>query len=120
MVGRTKPGDSSHPDFYYILLYRLRTMTDDEKREWFKQWGTIRNKLPAGIKILAEAGSAFGTAFTGFTIFEGPFDMFDETIDILDKHTGHLVEKTRTIIGTKGFVSPSTEMLRILETRPID
>ncbi len=95
-------------------------MSDDEKHEWFKEWAIIRKRLPKGIKIVTEAGSAFGTEFTGFTVFEGPFEHYEHLVEILEEKSGLLFEKTRTIIGTKGLVDTPSEFQKILEQRPID
>ncbi|UCE11148.1 MAG: hypothetical protein JSW61_04205 [Candidatus Thorarchaeota archaeon] len=95
-------------------------MTDEESRDWLKRWAEIRKSLPKGIKIVAEAGNAFGTEFTGFTIFEGPFAKFEELHSNLELYSSHLVEKTRTIIGTKGIGAPKSQLQKILRDRPID
>jgi hypothetical protein len=107
-------------EFVYLTLYRLKTLTDEEKRDWFEQWAEIRNSLPEGIRIVTEAGNAFGTEFTGFTVFEGPFHAFGELMATLEQNAGALVEKTHTIIGTKGLFHPSYDIKRIVEKRPID
>ncbi len=114
------PSELGKTEFVYLMLYRLRTMSDDEKRDWFKKWAQIRKTIPKEIRVITEAGNAFGTDFTGFTVFEGPLDKFEKLYDILDRETGPLVEKTRTIIGTKGAISPTSDFERILRSRPID
>ncbi len=113
----SEPGKT---EFVYIILYRLRTMSDQEKRDWFKKWAEIRKLIPKEIRVVTEAGNAFGTEFTGFSVFEGPLDKFEILYDILDRETGPLVEKTRTIIGTKGSITPTSDFERILQSRPID
>ncbi|MBD3407643.1 MAG: hypothetical protein GF411_16115 [Candidatus Lokiarchaeota archaeon] len=107
-------------EFVYLQLYRLRTMTDEEKHQWFKDWAEIRKNLPKGVKIVTEAGNAFGTPFTGFTVYEGPLEKFEELTEILQKKSGHIVERSMTIMGTKGFTLPSASIEKILSTRPID
>ncbi len=112
--------DVSGLDFVYIILYRLRVMEKEDKRYWMKKWAEIKRNLPKGFKIISEAGNAFGTDFTGFTVFEGPFDKFEKLVGILEEHSGNLFEKTKTIIGTKGLVLPSAQIEKIMKARPID
>ncbi len=112
--------EGRRPDFVYLVLYRIRTLTEDEKRQWMKEWTEIRRTLPEGMRIVMEAGNAFGTDFTGFTLYEGPIDKFTELCDLLDRRTGRLIEKTMTIIGTKGLMMPMSHVERIVEHRPVD
>ncbi|TFG11972.1 hypothetical protein EU537_10875 [Candidatus Thorarchaeota archaeon] len=112
--------DTHGREFVYVIMYRLRAMSNDEKRDWLQKWASIRKQLPDDIRILTEAGNAFGTDFTGFTIFEGPFDKFQDLTDLLELHSGNLVEKTKTIIGTKGLVEPKSDLLDIIMHRPVD
>jgi len=114
------PEERGSPEFVYLSFYRLKTMSDDEKKDWFRRWAEIRGKLPQGIRIVTEAGHAFGTEYTGFTVYEGPIDKFEELMSILRRQTGDVVEKTRTIIGTKGLALPIDKFQKILEKRPID
>lgn len=107
-------------EFVYLVMYRLRSMTDDEKKDWIKKWAVVLTKLPKGIKIITEAGNAFGTDFTGFTVFEGPLDKFEELIDLLEFQSKGYIDKTKTIIGTKGLFDQAGEALRILSKRPVD
>ena len=113
-------GGKSKLAFVYILYYRLRILSPDEKKKWFKKWANIRKNLPKGIKIVTEAGNAFGTDFTGFTVFEGPFGQFEKLMAVLELQSEDYMEKTKTIIGTKGLVTPSAELEKILKRRPID
>ena len=112
--------DKSELEFVYLILYRLRVMDKDEKKYWIKKWAEISKNLPKGLKIISEAGNAFGTDFTGFAVFEGPFEKFEKLVEILEEHSKDLFEKTKTIIGTKGLVLPSSQVQKILKRRPID
>jgi hypothetical protein len=114
------PEERGSPEFVYLSLYKLKTLTDDEKKDWFKRWADIRNRLPQGIKIVTEAGNAFGTEYTGFTVYEGPINKFEELMSILRRFTGDVVEKSRTIIGTKGLALTTDKFQKIMERRPID
>ncbi|MGV9170483.1 MAG: hypothetical protein ACOC38_11155 [Promethearchaeia archaeon] len=107
-------------EYVYLTLYRLKDLKDKEKRDWFEKWSEIRNSLPEGIRIVTEAGNAFGTDFTGFTVFEGPFEAFGQLMSTLERYAGALVEKTYTIIGTKGLFDPYYGIKQIMEKRPID
>ncbi|MGY5875968.1 MAG: hypothetical protein RTU30_09495 [Candidatus Thorarchaeota archaeon] len=120
MSSRRMKGEPGKTELVYLVLYRLRTMTDDEKRQWFKEWIEIRKMLPKEMRIITEVGNAFGTEFTGFIIFEGPLDKFEVLNSLIDRHAGHMLERTKTIIGTKGIVIPTGDIKRILERRPID
>ena len=113
-------GNMSTMEFVYIIKYHLHPMSDEEKRHWFKTWASLRNKLPKGIRIVTEAGSAFGTDFTGFTVFEGPFEKFQELVDLLEIDSWQAIDRTETIIGTKGLVDPTPGMQKILDKRPVD
>ena len=120
MVASKIPGEIGSTDYIYLTLYRLKTLNDDEKREWFGSWRKIRSHLPEGMKIITEASSAFGTEYTGFTVYEGPLDKFDELSEILEEHTQGFLEKSLTIIGTQGFSLPTADFQKILDGRPID
>jgi hypothetical protein len=120
MASSRVPGEIGVTEYIYLSLYRLKPLTNDEKHQWFKSWREIRNNLPNGIKIVTEATSAFGTEYTGFTVYEGPLDMFDELVATLEEHTQGLIEKSLTIIGTRGFSLPTAEFQKILEGRPVD
>ncbi len=120
MVTSKIPGEIGSTKYVYLTLYRLKTMSDKEKHDWFGSWRKISRNLPKGIKIVTEATSAFGTEYTGFTIYEGPLEKFEELMDTLDEHTRGFLEKSLTIIGTQGFSLPTAEIQKILEGRPID
>ncbi|MFW9957350.1 MAG: hypothetical protein ACFFCT_04700 [Candidatus Odinarchaeota archaeon] len=120
MVSSRVPGEIGATEYIYLSLYRLKTLTNDEKHQWFKSWREIKNNLPKGIKIVTEATSAFGTDYTGFTVYEGPLDKFEELVATLEKYTQGLIEKSLTIIGTRGFSLPTAEFQQILEGRPVD
>jgi hypothetical protein len=120
MASSRVPGEIGATEYIFLSLYRLKTLTNEEKHQWFKSWREIRNALPEGIKIITEATSAFGTEYTGFTVYEGPLDKFDELVDALEKQTQGLIEKSLTIIGTRGFSLPTAEFQKILNGRPVD
>lgn len=113
-------GEIGSTDYIYLSLYRLKTLTNEEKHEWFRSWREIRDHLPDGIKIVTEATSIFGTDYTGFTVYEGPIDKFEALVEILEEHTLGLVNKSLTIVGTRGFSLPTGEFQNILEGRPVD
>lgn len=120
MAASPTVGEVSEHEFVYIVMYRLHSMTDEDKRDWIKKWAVARTKLPKGIKIITEAGNAFGTDFTGFTVFEGPFSKFEELVDLLEFQSEGYIDKTKTIIGTKGLFDAPSEIQRIVTKRPID
>jgi len=120
MASSRIPGDIGTTDLIYLTLYRLRTMSDDDKKEWFKAWNEIKTHLPQGMRVVTEATSAFGTEYTGFTVYEGPIDRFEELVERLEKYSQGFVEKSLTIIGTKGIALPTAEIQKIIDGRPID
>ena len=107
MASSRIPGDIGTTEFVYLSLYRLRVLNDEEKKQWFKSWREIKSHLPKGMKIVTEATSAFGTEFTGFTVYEGPLERFQDLVDKIEEYSGTFVEKSLTIIGTKGFSLPA-------------
>jgi hypothetical protein len=113
-------GSIGSTDFVYLSLYRLRVMDDEDKKKWFKSWREIRNHLPKGMRLVTEATSAFGTEYTGFTVYEGPLEQFQELVDKIEEFSEGFVEKSLTIIGTKGFSLQTAEFQKILEERPVD
>ena len=120
MVTSKIPGEIGSTEYVYLTLYRLKTLTDEEKHNWFGSWRKIRSNLPKGMKIITEASSAFGTEYTGFTVYQGPLEKFEELIDILEEHTWGFLEKSLTIIGSTGFSLPTAEFQKILDGRPVD
>lgn len=120
MASSRIPGDIGNTEFVYLSLYRLRILEDEDKKKWFKSWREIRNHLPNGMKIVTEATSAFGTEYTGFTVYEGPLEKFKDLVDKIEEHSKGFVEKSLTIIGTKGLSLPTAEFQKILEERPVD
>ena len=120
MASSRIPGDIGTTEFVYLSLYRLRVLDDEDKKKWFKSWREIRSHLPKGMKIVTEATSAFGTEYTGFTVYEGPLEKFKELVDKIEENSQGFVEKSLTIIGTKGLSLPTAEFQKILEGRPVD
>jgi hypothetical protein len=95
-------------------------MSNEDKKEWFKVWNEVKTQLPKGMKVITEATSAFGTEFTGFTVYEGPLDKFEELVEKLEEYSQGFVEKSLTIIGTKGLALPIAEIQKIIDGRPVD
>ncbi|MFW9807705.1 MAG: hypothetical protein ACFFFK_13340 [Candidatus Thorarchaeota archaeon] len=120
MASSRIPSDIGSTEFVYLSLYRLRVLDDEDKKKWFKSWREIRNLLPEGMKIVTEATSAFGTEYTGFTVYEGPLEKFRELVDRIEEHSKGFVEKSLTIIGTKGLSLPIADFQKIIEGRPVD
>ena len=120
MASSKIPGDIGSTDFVFLSLYRLRVLDAEDKKKWFKSWREIRSHLPKGMKIVTEATSAFGTEYTGFTVYEGPMEKFKELVDTIEEYSQGFVEKSLTIIGTKGLSLPTSEFQKILDERPVD
>jgi len=120
MVTSKVPSEIGTTEYVYLTLYRLKTLTDEEKHKWFGTWRKIKRHLPKGMKIITEASSAFGTEYTGFTVYEGPLEKFEELIETLEEHTREFLEKSLTIIGSTGFSLPTADFQKILDARPVD
>ena len=120
MVTSKIPSEIGTTEYVYLTLYRLKTLTAEEKHKWFGTWRKIKSHLPKGMKIITEASSAFGTEYTGFTVYEGPLETFEELMDILEEHTQEFLEKSLTIIGSTGFSLPTADFQKILDGRPVD
>ena len=112
--------NTGHTEFIYLILWKLRTLTDEEKKRWFGEWAEIQRHVPKGLHVLADTNHAFGTEYTGFTVLEGPLDLFEQFATIMDESSTHVVEKTWTIIGIKGPMVSISEIRKVLESRPID
>ena len=120
MTSSGVPSDTGHTEFIYLILWKLRTLSNEEKKLWFGQWAQIQQRVPKGLRVLADTNVAFGTEYTGFTVLEGPLDLFEQFATIMDNSSTHVVEKTRTIIGLKGPLVSISEIRKVLESRPID
>ena len=120
MASSRIPGEVGTTEYLYLVFYRLKNLNDEEKKAWFKSWSEIRRKLPEGMKLTTEATSAFGTEYTGFAVYEGPLDKYEELVIMLERASAPYVEKTRTIIGTTGFSLPTAEIQKIIDVRPVD
>lgn len=120
MASSRIPGDIGTTEFVFLTFYRLRTMSDEDKKDWFKTWNSIKTKLPKGMEVIIEATSAFGTEFTGFTVYAGPLEKFDELSETIEQYSKEFIEKSLTIIGTKGLALPIAEFRKIIDGRPVD
>ena len=43
--------DKGHTEFIYLILWKLRTLSDDEKKLWFGQWAEIQRRVPKGLRV---------------------------------------------------------------------
>ncbi|MFW9793594.1 MAG: hypothetical protein ACFFEE_04795, partial [Candidatus Thorarchaeota archaeon] len=58
--------------------------------------------------------------YTGFTVYEGPLEKFEELVDKIEEYSQGFVEKSLTIIGSKGIALPIAEFQKIIDERPVD
>lgn len=107
-------------EFVYIVMYHLRPMSEEEEKDWMQKWAVVRTRLPTGMRIVTEASNAFGTEYTGFTVFEGPFDKFQELVEMLESESQGYLDRTEIIIGRKGILDGPADVQKILVQRPID
>ena len=120
MAASDLPFDTGHIEYIYLILWKLRTLNEEEKKRWFGEWAEIQRRVSKGLRVLADTNHAFGTEFTGFTVLEGPLDLFEQFATIMDERSTHVIEKTWTIIGIKGPLVSISEIRKVLESRPID
>jgi hypothetical protein len=54
----------------FLVFYRFKAMTKEEKQKTENKWHQLKNSLPSGIELVGEYGHAWGTKYNGFLLFE--------------------------------------------------
>ena len=86
----------------FLVFYKFRAMTYDEKEKSKNEWNQLKNTLPQGIELIGEYGHAWGTEYNGFLLFqaESSDSFFDWWSDFKDSIRWY-VDKTHTIIARR-------------------
>ncbi len=113
-------GEIGASDLICILFYRLKTLNDEERQQWYKEWAEINSRLPRGIKLIVECGNAFTTQYSGFAVYQGTITKFEKMLSMLETRTRHVLEDTYVVIGMKGRPIPTAELGTIMQQRPVD
>ena len=54
----------------FLVFYRFKAMSKEEKQKAESDWSQLRNSLPSGIELVGEYIHAWGTEYNGFLLFE--------------------------------------------------
>ncbi|MDR4512748.1 MAG: hypothetical protein MRJ93_13705 [Nitrososphaeraceae archaeon] len=86
----------------FLVFYKFRALTHDEKEKSRKEWNELKNTLPQGIELIGEYSHAWGTEYNGFLLFQAEtsdsfFDWWSEYKDSIRWY----VDKTHTIVARR-------------------
>lgn len=86
----------------FLVFFKFRSMTLDEKEKSKNEWNELKNTLPQGIELIGEYGHAWGTEYNGFLLFQAETsDSFlDWWSDFKDSIRWY-VDKTHTIAARR-------------------
>lgn len=86
----------------FLVFYKFRAMTHDEKEKSKNEWNQLKNTLPQGIELIGEYVHAWGTEYNGFLLFQAETSdsFFDWWSDFKDSIRWY-VDKTHTIIARR-------------------
>ena len=86
----------------FLVFYKFRGMTHDEKEKSKNEWNQLKNTLPQGIELIGEYGHAWGTEYNGFLLFqaESSDSFFDWWSNFKDSIRWY-VDKTHTIMARR-------------------
>ena len=84
----------------FLVFFKFRSMTLDEKEKSKNEWNELKNTLPQGIELIGEYGHAWGTEYNGFLLFQAETSdsFFDWWSNFKDSIRWY-VDKTHTIIA---------------------
>ena len=86
----------------FLVFYKFRSMTRDEKEKSKNEWNELKNTLPQGIELIGEYGHAWGTEYNGFLMFQSETsDIFFEWWAGFKDKIRWYVEKTHTIVARR-------------------
>jgi hypothetical protein len=54
----------------FLVFYRFKALSKEEKQKAESEWSQLRNSLPSGIELVGEYIHAWGTKYNGFLLFE--------------------------------------------------
>lgn len=86
----------------FLVFYKFRAMTSEEKKKSTGEWNQLKNTLPQGIELIGEYVHAWGTEYNGFLLFQAETSdsFFDWWSDFKDSIRWY-VDKTHTIIARR-------------------
>lgn len=86
----------------FLVFFKFRSMTHDEKEKSKNEWNELKNTLPQGIELIGEYGHAWGTEYNGFLLFQAETSdsFFDWWSNFKDSIRWY-VDKTHTIIARR-------------------
>jgi hypothetical protein len=86
----------------FLVFFKFRSMTLDEKEKSKNEWNELKNTLPQGIELIGEYGHAWGTEYNGFLLFQAETSdsFFDWWSNFKDSIRWY-VDKTHTIIARR-------------------
>jgi len=54
----------------FLVFYRFKAMSKEEKQKAGSEWSQLKNSLPSGIEFVGEYFHEWGTEYNGFLLFE--------------------------------------------------
>ena len=86
----------------FLVFYKFRSMTSDERSRAKEEWDKLKNTLPQGIELTGQYSHAWGTEFNGFLLFQAETsDSFFDWWEGFKDSIRWYVEKTHTIIARR-------------------
>ena len=86
----------------FLVFYRFKAMSKEEKEKAEQEWHRLKNGLPSGIELAGEYIHAWGTEYNGFLLFEA--ESSDSFFDWWSKFKDNIrwyVEETNTIVARR-------------------
>jgi hypothetical protein len=86
----------------FLVFYKFRSMTREEKEKSKNEWNELKNTLPQGIELIGEYSHSWGTEYNGFLLFQAETSdsFFDWWSNFKDSIRWY-VDKTHTIIARR-------------------
>jgi hypothetical protein len=86
----------------FLVFYKFRAMTREEKKKSKDEWNELKNTLPQGIELIGEYGHAWGTEYNGFLLFQAETsDSFFDWWSGFKDSIRWYVDRTHTIIARR-------------------
>jgi hypothetical protein len=86
----------------FLVFYRFKAMSKEQKEKAENEWGQLKNSLPSGIELVGEYIHAWGTEYNGFLLFESESsDSFFDWWSKFKESIRWYVEETNTIVARR-------------------
>ena len=86
----------------FLVFYKFRAMTSEEKKKSKDEWNELKNTLPQGIELIGEYVHSWGTEYNGFLLFQAETsDSFFDWWSGFKDSIRWYVDKTYTIIARR-------------------